>query len=162
MAAWISALSLATLAIVAAITAVLGWRRSTLFREGFASLAIEFGQEQVWADESWTLLVLTAKLRNTSQVLVQIERMRWRLWSMVPGTLDPMEMANSPDGWPSDGDIYLEPQEEDIFVSEVWLPTQDLPQPAFAELMVHCARDQQGNLRGWTRRIHFTLENSDA
>ena len=160
MAAWISSLSLAVLALVAGVTAFLGWRRATLFREAFPSLSIEFTQEHIWTDGSWTLLVLTAKLKNTSQVLVQIESVNWELGLMVPGTSDTLELAASLEDHPPYRNFSLEPQEEDDFVEEVWIPTPDTPKPAFAQLMVHCSRDKSGYLRGWTRRIHFILEGS--
>ena len=162
MTAWISSLSLATLAIVAAITAVLGWRRSALFREVYASLAIELTQEQIWADESWKLLTLTARLRNTSRVLVDIRSVHWQLGILVPGTAEDYVLASSQEGDPRYGRIPLEPQEEDVLVAEVWLPTPQEPQPAYAELVVHCVPDSRGVARSWSRRISFVLEVLNA
>ena len=162
MTAWISSLSLATLAIVAAITAVLGWRRSALFREGYASLAIEFTQEQVWADESWTLLTLSARLRNTSRVLVDIESVQWQWGELTPGTAENNVLESSPEGDPRYGNILLEPQEEDVIAAEVWVRTPQDPQPAFAELMVHCVPDSRGVARSWSRSISFVLEVLNA
>ena len=162
MAAWISALSLATLALVAAITAVLGWRRSALFREGYASLGIELTQEQVWANESWTLLSLTARLRNTSRVLVDVGSVQWQLGVLLPGTADGHLLATSQEGRPGYGMVPLEPQEEDVISAEVWVPTPLDPQPAFAEIVVHCVPDHNGVARSWTRRISFVLEALNA
>lgn len=162
MAAWISGLSLALLALVAGITAFLGWRRSTLFRESFPSLSIELSQEHIWADPEWTLLVLTARLKNTSQVLVKIEAVAWQVGLLIPGTLDTVELYASPESSAHLPDFYLEPQEESVINYEVWLPTRESPQPAFAEVVLYCPLRKNYGRRVWERRIHFLLEQHHA
>lgn len=158
MAAWISGLSLAALALVAGITAFLGWRRSTLFRESFPSLSIELSQEHIWADPEWTLLVLTARLKNTSQVLVKIEAVAWQVGLLIPGTLDTVELYASPESSAPLPDFYLEPQEESVINSAVWIPTWETPQPAFAQVVLYCPLRKNYGRRTWERRIHFLLE----
>ena len=162
MAAWLSGLSLALLALVAAITAVLGWRRSTLFRESFPSLSIELSQEHIWADRSWTLLVLTAKLKNTSQVLVKIEAVAWKVGLLSPNVSGMMELAASPEPPLPLADFYLEPQEDDLITAKLWLPTPETTQPAYAELVVHCLPRRNHSRRTWGRHIHFLLEEYHA
>ena len=159
MAAWISSLSLATLAILAAITAYLGWRRAALFREAYSSLSIELTRERVWADDSLTLLVLSARLKNTSQVLVRIESVNWELSQMVPGTGEVAELFGTPQGEVSFQDFWLEPQEEDVVFSEIWLATPETPQPVFGQVTVQGFRKNGAKPRGWIRRIHFVLED---
>ena len=162
MTAWISALSLATLAVVAAITGYLGWRRSTLFRESYYSLSIELTQERIWADESRTLLALTAKLKNTSKVLVRIESAEWSLGLLEPNFPGTLELFASSDYRVGYNDFLLEPQEEDVVFREVWLPTPESPLPAYAQLVVSCPRYNRTDSRGWSRRIHFVLESYDG
>lgn len=162
MAAWLSGLSLALLALVAAITAFLGWRRSTLFRESFPSLSIELNQEHIWADPEWTLLVLTAKLKNTSQVLVKIEAVAWSVGLLVPGTEDTIELYASPESPAPLLDFYLEPQQEYVTNAEVWLATQEKSQPAFAKIVVHCPPRKNASHSPTERRIHFLLEEYHA
>lgn len=157
MAAWISGLSLALLALVAAITAFLGWRRSTLFRESFPSLSIELNQEHIWADPEWTLLVLTAKLKNTSQVLVKIEAVAWKVDLLIPGTLDTVELYASPESSAPLLDFYLEPQQEYVTNAEVWLPTPEKSRPAFAQIVVQCPPRKNASHSPTERRIHFLL-----
>lgn len=162
MAAWISGLSLAVLALVAGITAFLGWRRSTLFRESFPSLSIELSQEHIWADPEWTLLVLTARLKNTSQVLVELETATWTVELLVPGTSDTVELYASPESSTPLSGFSLEPQQEDIINVEVWIPTRETPQPAFAQIVVYCPPKKNYGRRGWERRIYFLLEEYRA
>lgn len=162
MTAWISGLSLALLASVAAITAFLGWRRSTLFRESFPSLSIELNQEHIWADPEWTLLVLTAKLKNTSHVLVEVESVEWILRMFVPGQSDTVELEVSPKPVLPFPDVYLEPQAEDVIIAEIWTPTPETPRPAFAQLVIHCALGKTGGRHEWGRRIYFVLEEYHA
>ena len=162
MAAWISALSLATLAIVAAITAYLGWQRAALFRESFPSISVELTQECVWVDETWTLLVLSARLKNTSQVLVKVESVDWKLVQIFPGLSETVELFTSPADQPTFGDFTLEPQEEDIIFSEAWTPTPATAQPVFAQLVVHCAQAKDSETAGWVRRNYFILEKYNA
>ena len=162
MAAWISALSLATLAIVAAITAYLGWQRSALFRESFPSISVELTQECVWVDEEWTLLVLSARLKNTSQVLVKIESVDWKLVQIFPGVANAVELFASPTEQTPLGDFTLEPQEEDVIFSEAWTPTPATAQPVFAQLVVHCPQAKKAESGGWVRRSYFILEKYNA
>ena len=162
MAAWISALSLATLAIVAAITAYLGWWRSSLFRESFSSLSIELTCEKIWADESLTLLILSAKLKNTSRVMASIESVEWRLTQMAPRFEDAVELYPAPNNPVSFQDYWLEPDEEDVIFSEIWIDTPQMPQPVFAQVEVRCPQYENAQPRGWIRRIHFILEDLNA
>ena len=162
MAAWISGLSLAVLALVAGVTAFLGWRRSTLFRESFPSLSIELTQEHIWADPEWTLLVLTARLKNTSQVLVKIEAVAWQVGLLIPGTLDTVELYASPESSAPLLDFYLEPQQEYVTNAEVWLPTPEKSRPAFAQIVVHCPPRKNASYSPTERRIHFLLEEYHA
>lgn len=157
LAAWLSGLSLAVLALLAAITAFLGWRRSSLFREEFPSLSIELSQEPIWADREWTLLVLTARLKNTSQVLVKIEAVTWTVGLLVPGASDTIELYSSPESAAPLPDFSLEPQQEDVIHAEVWLPTQETVQPAFAEVVLHYPRRRNIRPRRWSRRTYFLL-----
>lgn len=162
MAAWISALSLATLAVVAAITAYLGWQRAALFRESFPSISVELTQERIWVDEAWTLLVLSATLKNTSQVLVRVESVDWKLEQMTPGTSETIELFSSPSSLRPFEDFTLEPQEEDIVFSEAWIPTPNTAQPVYAQLVVHCPQAKKSESGGWIRRSYFVLEKYDA
>ena len=162
LAAWLSGLSLAVLALLAAITAFLGWRRSSLFREEFPSLSIELSQEPIWADREWTLLVLTARLKNTSRVLVKIEAVRWKMGLLSPTMADMLELAASPEPPISLSDFYLEPQEEDVISAKLWIPTPEKSQPAYAELVVHCPARENRSRRGWGRHIYFLLEEYNA
>ena len=162
MAAWISALSLATLAIVAAVTAYLGWWRSTLFRESFSSLSIELSCEKIWADESLTLLVLSDKLKNTSRVMTRIESAEWRLTQMAADADNILQLFSSSDGQVSYQDFWLEPQEEDVIFSEIWTGTPQAPQPMYAQVEVRCPRYKNTQHRSWIRRIHFVLEDFNA
>lgn len=162
MAAWISSLSLATLAILAAITAYLGWWRSSLFRESFSSLSIELSCEKIWADESLTLLILSAKLKNTSRVLTSIESVEWRLTQMAPRVEDAIDLFPTPNNPVSFQDYWLEPQEEDVIFSEIWIDTPPVPQPVFAQVEVRCPKYENAQPRGWIRRIHFIVEDFNA
>ena len=162
LAAWLSGLSLAVLALLAAITAFLGWRRSSLFREEFPSLSIELSQEPIWADREWTLLVLTAKLKNTSRVLVQLEPATWTVRLLIPGTTDTVELYAFPESTAPLPNFSLEPQQEDVINAEVWLPTRERTQPAFAQVVVYCPPGKNRIRRVWERRIYFLLEGYDA
>ena len=157
LAAWLSGLSLALLALIAAITAFLGWRRSSLFREEFPSLSIELTREPIYADGEWTLLVLTARLKNTSHVLVKIAAVTWTVGLLIPGGSDIIELYSSPEPTDPLPVFSLEPQQEDVIHAEVWLPTQETPQPAFAEIVVHYPSRRNISPRIWSRRIYFLL-----
>ena len=162
LAAWLSGLSLAVLALLAAITAFLGWRRSSLFREEFPSLSIELSQEPIWADREWTLLVLTARLKNTSRVLVALEPATWTVRLLIPGTADTVELYASPESNIPSPTLSLEPQQEDVISVEVWLPTRETTQPAFAQIVVYCPPGKNRIRRVWERRIYFLLEGYNA
>ena len=162
LAAWLSGLSLAVLALLAAITAFLGWRRSSLFREEFPSLSIELSQEPIWADREWTLLVLTARLKNTSRVLVALERATWTVRLLIPGTSDTVELYASPESIALRPDFSLEPQQEDVINIAVWLPTRETTQPAFAQIVVYCPPGKNYRRRIWERSIYFLLEEYNA
>jgi hypothetical protein len=153
---------LATLAIVAAITAYLGWQRAALFRESFPSISVEITQECVWVDEAWTLLVLSARLKNTSQVLVNVESIDWKLVQIFPGTSDTVELFTPPADRLTFGDFTLEPQEEDVIFSEAWTPTPAAAQPVFAQLVVHCPQAKESESGGWVRRNYFILEKYNS
>lgn len=162
LAAWLSGLSLAVLALLAAITAFLGWRRSSLFREEFPSLSIELSQEPIWADREWTLLVLTARLKNTSRVLVALEPAIWTVRLLIPGTTDTVELYAFPESTAPLPNLSLEPQQEDVINAEVWLPTRETTQPAFAQIVVYCTPRKNYSRRSWERRIYFLLERYNA
>ena len=162
LAAWLSGLSLAVLALLAAITAFLGWRRSSLFREEFPSLSIELSQEPIWADQEWTLLVLTARLKNTSRVLVRLEPATWTVRLLIPGTADTVELYAFPESTAPLPNFSLEPQQEDVINVGVWLPTLEGTQPAFAQVMVYCTPGKNYSRRSWERRIYFLLEGHNA
>ena len=162
LAAWLSGLSLALLALIAAITAFLGWRRSSLFREEFPSLSIELTREHIYADGEWTLLVLTARLKNTSRVLVELEPATWTVRLLIPGTAETIELYASPESSTSRPNLSLEPQQEDVISVEVWLPTRETTQPAFAQIVVYCTPGKNYSRRVWERRIHFLLEGYHA
>ena len=162
LAAWLSGLSLAVLALLAAITAFLGWRRSSLFREEFPSLSIELSQEPIWADREWTLLVLTARLKNTSRVLVQLEPAAWTVRLLIPGTADTVELYASPESVTLRPNFPLEPQQEDVIDAEVWLPTRETTQPVVAQIVVYCTPGKNYSRRSWERRIYFLLEGYNA
>ena len=162
LAAWLSGLSLAVLALLAAITAFLGWRRSSLFREEFPSLSIELSQEPIWADREWTLLVLTARLKNTSRVLVQLEPATWTVRMLIPGTADTVELYASRESSASRPNIPLEPQQEDVIDAEVWLPTPEMSRPVVAHIVVYCTPGKNYRRRNWERRIYFLLEEYNA
>jgi len=162
LAAWLSGLSLAVLALLAAITAFLGWRRSSLFREEFPSLSIELSQEPIWADREWTLLVLTARLKNTSRVLVQLEPATWTVRLLIPGTSDTVELYAFPESTAPLPNLSLEPQQEDVINAEVWLPTRETTQPAFAQIVIYCTPGKNYSRRSWERRIYFLLEGYNA
>ena len=162
LAAWLSGLSLAVLALLAAITAFLGWRRSSLFREEFPSLSIELSQEPIWADREWTLLVLTARLKNTSRVLVALEPATWTVRLLIPGTSDTVELYAFPESTDPLPNLSLEPQQEDVINAEVWLPTRETTQPAFAQIVIYCTPGKNYSRRSWERRIYFLLEGHNA
>ncbi len=162
LAAWLSGLSLAVLALLAAITAFLGWRRSSLFREEFPSLSIELSQEPIWADREWTLLVLTARLKNTSRVLVALERATWTVRLLIPGTSDTVELYASPESNVPRPTLSLEPQQEDVINVEVWLPTRETTQPVVAQIVLYCPPGKNYHRRIWERSIHFLLEEYNA
>ena len=162
LAAWLSGLSLATLALLAAITAFLGWRRSSLFREEFPSLSIELSQEPIWADREWTLLVLTARLKNTSRVLVALERATWTVRLLIPGTADTVELYASPESIALRPNFSLEPQQEDVINIAVWLPSRETTQPAVAQIVVYCPPGKSYRRRSWERSIYFLLEEYNA
>ena len=162
LAAWLSGLSLALLALIAAITAFLGWRRSSLFREEFPSLSIELTREHIYADGEWTLLVLTARLKNTSRVLVELEPANWTVRLLIPGISDTVELYASPESSAPRPNLSLEPQQEDVISVEVWLPTRETTQPAFAQIVVYCTPGKNYSRRVWERRIHFLLEGYHA
>lgn len=162
LAAWLSGLSLAVLALLAAITAFLGWRRSSLFREEFPSLSIELSQEPIWADREWTLLVLTARLKNTSRVLVALERATWTVRLLIPGTADTVELYASPESNVPRPTLSLEPQQEDVINVEVWLPTRETTQPVVAQIVLYCPPGKNYHRRIWERSIHFLLEEYNA
>ena len=162
LAAWLSGLSLALLALIAAITAFLGWRRSSLFREEFPSLSIELTREPIYADGEWTLLVLTARLKNTSHVLVELEPATWTVQLLTPGTADTVELYASRESSAPRPNLALEPQQEDVISVEVWLPTRETTQPAFAEIVVYCPPGKKRIRRVWERRIYFLLEGYHA
>ena len=162
MAAWLSSFSLAALAVVAAITAMLGWRRASLFRESFYSLSVELTSAKIWSDDSWTLMVLTARLRNTSQVLVRLQSVEWSMGMMGPEDTETQEYPLFPKDEVLYEDFYLEPNEDDIIFREVWLPKPEKSQPVYAQVLVTCP-DYKGTYpRGWTRRVHFILEDSNG
>lgn len=162
LAAWLSGLSLSVLALIAAITAFLGWRRSSLFREEFPSLSIELTREHIYADGEWTLLVLTARLKNTSRVLVKIDAVSWTLGVFVPGTAETIELYASPEHSTPFPDFYLEPQGESAVFAEIWLSSPESSQPAFAETVVHCPSMRNISPIVCSRRIHFLLEEYRA
>ena len=162
LAAWLSGLSLAVLALLAAITAFLGWRRSSLFREEFPSLSIELSQEPIWADREWTLLVLTARLKNTSRVLVKIEAVSWNVELLIPGIMDTVELYASPESAVPLPDFFMEPQQEDVINAEVWLPTRETSQPVSAQVVLYSPPRKNYGSRSWERRIHFLLEGYHA
>lgn len=162
LAAWLSGLSLAVLALLAAITAFLGWRRSSLFREEFPSLSIELSQEPIWADREWTLLVLTARLKNTSRVLVQLEPATWTVRLLIPGTTDTVELYAFQESTVTLPILSLEPQQEDVIHAEVWLPTPEMSRPVVAQIVVYCTPGKNYSRRNWERRIHFLLEEYNA
>ena len=162
LAAWLSGLSLAVLALLAAITAFLGWRRSSLFREEFPSLSIELSQEPIWADREWTLLVLTARLKNTSRVLVALERATWTVRLLIPGTSDTVELYASPESIALRPNFSLEPQQEDVINVAVWLPSRETTQPAVAQIVVYCPPGKSYRRRSWERSIYFLLEGYNA
>lgn len=162
LAAWLSGLSLALLALIAAITAFLGWRRSSLFREEFPSLSIELTREPIYADREWTLLVLTARLKNTSHVLVELEPATWTVRLLIPGTSETIELYAFPESTASLPNFSLEPQQEDVINTAVWLPTRETTQPAFAQIVVYCPPGKKHIRRVWERRIYFLLEGYNA
>ena len=110
--------------------------------------------------------VKTAKskrnLKNTSQVLVELEAATWAVELLVPGTSDTVELYASPESSATLSGFSLEPQQEDIINVEVWIPTKETSQPVFAQIVVYCPPKKNYGRRVWERRIHFLLEGYHA
>ena len=81
---------------------------------------------------------------------------------MTPDGANLVELFPSPNSLVSFRDFWLEPEEEDVIFSEIWIDTPQTPQPVFAQVEVRCPQYENTQPRGWIRRIHFVLEDFNA